>query len=333
MAARKFGVPIDLTKNELQNAAMHNLAAAPGTPTLGQYYYDTVTNKFMLKNNVAFIDMLARANHSGTQLASTISDFDVQVRLSRLDQMAAPTADVALNTRKITGLGDGTLAQDAATYGQLLAVQNGRDFKDSVRAATAAAGTLATSFANASIIDGVTLATGNRILLKDQAAGAENGIYVVQATGAPVRATDADTSAKVTANMTVLVEEGTVNADKQITLTTNNPVTLGTTALVFAVSGTGTTYTSGTGINIVGSVINIDITTVSRKFSSTFGDGTSTTFAVAHGLASLDVQVQVYDISTGATAECDMVRSSATNVNLIFVVAPTASQYRVVVQG
>lgn len=333
MAARKFGVPIDLTKNELQNAAMHNLAAAPGSPALGQYYYDTATNKFMLKNNVAFIDMLARVNHSGTQLAATISDFDAQVRLSRLDQLAAPTADVVLNTRKITGLGDGTLAQDAATYGQLLAVQNGRDFKDSVRAATTAAGTLATSFANTSVIDGVTLVTGNRILLKDQAVGADNGIYVVQAAGAPVRATDADTSAKVTANMSVLVEEGTVNADKQITLTTNNPITLGTTALVFAVTGTGTTYTGGAGISVAGSVISVDTAVVARKFSSTVGDGTSTTLAVAHGLASLDVQVQIYEISTGATVECDVVRSSPTNVNLIFVVAPTASQYRVVVHG
>jgi hypothetical protein len=58
---------------------------------------------------------LARANHTGTQLATTVSDFDTQVRTSRLDQMAAPTASVALNTQKITGLADPTLAQDAAT--------------------------------------------------------------------------------------------------------------------------------------------------------------------------------------------------------------------------
>jgi hypothetical protein len=60
-------------------------------------------------------DPLARANHTGTQLATTVSDFDTQVRTSRLDQMAAPTASVALNTQKITGLADPTLAQDAAT--------------------------------------------------------------------------------------------------------------------------------------------------------------------------------------------------------------------------
>src|SRR5688500_16412125 len=66
--------------------------------------------------------------------------------------------------------------------------------KVEVRAATTANGTLASAFDNGSVIDGVTLATGNRILIKDQTAGAENGIYVVQASGAPVRATDADSA-------------------------------------------------------------------------------------------------------------------------------------------
>jgi hypothetical protein len=61
------------------------------------------------------VDPLARANHTGTQTASTISDFDTQVRTSRLDQMAVPTAAVALNAQKITGLADPTNAQDAVT--------------------------------------------------------------------------------------------------------------------------------------------------------------------------------------------------------------------------
>jgi hypothetical protein len=61
------------------------------------------------------VDPLARANHTGTQTASTISDFDTQVRTSRLDQMAAPTASVALNAQKITGLADPTNAQEAVT--------------------------------------------------------------------------------------------------------------------------------------------------------------------------------------------------------------------------
>jgi hypothetical protein len=62
------------------------------------------------------VDPLARANHTGTQTASTVSDFDTQVRTSRLDQMAAPTAALPLNAQKITGLADpDRLPQDAVT--------------------------------------------------------------------------------------------------------------------------------------------------------------------------------------------------------------------------
>jgi hypothetical protein len=108
------------------------------------------------------------------------------------------------------------------------------DWKDSVRVATTAAGTLATSFENGDIVDGVTLVTGDRILIKDQVAGAENGIYVVNASGAPTRATDADASAEVTGGMTVRVSEGTENRFSEWFLDTFDPIVLGTTALLFS---------------------------------------------------------------------------------------------------
>jgi hypothetical protein len=104
-------------------------------------------------------------------------------------------------------------------------------WKDSVVVATTAAGTLATSFAAGQTVDGVVLVAGWRILLKDQAAGAENGIYVVAASGAPARAADADTGAKLV-SAAVVVQRGTANADKQF-ICTNDAITLGTTAVVF----------------------------------------------------------------------------------------------------
>jgi len=115
------------------------------------------------------------------------------------------------------------------------------NWKANVRAATTVNGTLATAFANSQVIDGVTLATGNRILLKNQTTGAANGIYTVNASGAPTRATDADTSAEVTSGMSTLVQEGTTNGNTQWALSTNNPITLGTTALTF-VTPPGSAY-------------------------------------------------------------------------------------------
>lgn len=107
----------------------------------------------------------------------------------------------------------------------------GLKWKASVKAATTAAGTLATSFEDGDTLDGVTLATGDRILVKDQADGTENGIYIVAASGAPSRATDADSGEELV-NATVVVEQGTTNADKAF-VCTNNAITLGATALVF----------------------------------------------------------------------------------------------------
>ena len=119
------------------------------------------------------------------------------------------------------------------------AAVSGLDWKASVRVATTAAGTLATDFENGDTVDGVVLATGDRILIKNQAAGAENGIYVVAASGAPARATDADASAEVTAGLAVFVAEGTTNADTCWVLTTNDAITLGSTAITFTQFGTG----------------------------------------------------------------------------------------------
>ncbi len=112
-------------------------------------------------------------------------------------------------------------------------------WKTSVRAATTAAGTLASSFEAGDVIDGVTVAAGDRILVKNQAAGTENGIYVVAISGAPTRATDADTAAKIR-QATVYVEEGATLADTQWSCTTNAPITLGSTSLSFTqLSGGG----------------------------------------------------------------------------------------------
>jgi hypothetical protein len=102
------------------------------------------------------------------------------------------------------------------------------------RVATTANGTLATAFANGQTIDGIVLATNDLVLLKNQSAGAENGLYVVQASGAPVRSVDFDEAQEVVGGVTIAVQEGTVNADTKWMLTNDGAIVVGTTALVFA---------------------------------------------------------------------------------------------------
>lgn len=132
------------------------------------------------------------------------------------------------------------------------------NWKESVRVATTTAWTLATSFENGDTVDGVVLATGDRILIKNQVDQTANGIYVVQASGAPVRASDANSNAELL-QATVFVREGTVNGDTQWTMTANS-VTIGSSNITFAqVSWTGT-YTAGTGLQLVGGQFSIDST-------------------------------------------------------------------------
>lgn len=146
---------------------------------------------------------------------------------------------------------------DAASKSYVDTISEGLNPKPSVVAATTAAGTLATDYENGDAIDGVTLATGDRILIKDQATGSENGIYVVAATGAPTRADDM-AAASGAAAAYMWVQEGTDNGDQAFVCTndTGSDV-VGTDALVFQqFSGTGQ-ITAGTGMTKDGNTLNV----------------------------------------------------------------------------
>jgi len=144
-----------------------------------------------------------------------------------------------------------TNGTDATNKNYVDAAIAGLSWKQSVRAATTVAGTLASSFANGQVIDGITLVTGDRILIKNQATQTENGIYIVAASGAPARSADADTGTELV-GASVYVDQGTVNADTGWTQTTNAPITIGSTNIVWAqFSGSGT-YSAGTGLSLTG---------------------------------------------------------------------------------
>jgi hypothetical protein len=181
-----------------------------------------------------------------------LSDFDTGVQQNRLDQMAAPTSAVSMNSQKLTNVATPTDANDAANKAYVDAARSGLDVKASVRAATTANITLS----GEQTIDGVSVAAGDRVLVKNQSTGSENGIYVCAA-GAWARATDADVDAEVTPGLFTFVEEGTVAADSGWVLTTNGAITVGTTSLAFAqFSGTGQ-VTAGDGLTKSGSTLNV----------------------------------------------------------------------------
>ena len=143
---------------------------------------------------------------------------------------------------------------------------------------------------------------------------------------------------------------GTYTASNGVTLTgsnfTFNPLTngglqtaSGGASILLAATNPGLSTTSGlavgagTGITVSGSTVAVDTTVVARKYATNVGDGTSTTIMVTHSLGTRDVHVTVYDASSYAVVNCDIVNSGTSSLNLSFSTAPTTNQYRVVVVG
>lgn len=167
----------------------------------------------------------------------------------------------------ITISGTPTNATDAATKGYVDGVAQGAKVKPNIKAATTVAGTLASSFENGDTVDGYTLQTGDRILIKDQASPSENGIYVVAASGAPTRATDSDTWDELVAAY-AFIENGTVNQYSGWRSTTAAGGTLGVNDIPFALFSQVGTYTAdGNGLELSGSQFELELdgTTLSKS--------------------------------------------------------------------
>lgn len=237
---------------------------------------------------------LLTASDVPTLTSEKITDFDTQVRSSRLDQMAAPTAAVGFNNKKAAGLADPTAPQDAATKNYVdLAVQ-GLDPKASVKAATTAN---IASLSGTMTIDGIVLAVGDRVLVKDQTAAAQNGIYVVAAT-AWSRSDDMSLWAEVP-NAYVFVEQGITNADNGFLCTSDQGGTLGSTAVTWVqFSGAGQ-IVPGAGLTKAGNQIDIGTASSARIVVNTDNIDLATTGVAASTYKS--VTVDAYGRVTGGT--------------------------------
>jgi hypothetical protein len=314
----KFVTNLNLNQNELQNGKFQVVASDPSTGNFeGRLIYNSTEKTIKYYDGTAWKKAIVSVAAGGSASAAlTINESNGSITItpnlatssnagvmstsdkSKLDDATADATPSKLVIRDASGNFKAATPTDSAhvaTKGYVDSARSGLDVKQSVRAATTAPVLLASGLENGDTVDGVVLATGDRVLVKDQSSGSENGIYVVQASGAAVRAEDFDSSAEVTAGAFTFVEEGTTNGDTGFVLTTNDTITLGTTALTFTqFSGTGQ-ITAGDGLSKDGATLNVNVDNLSIEISSD-------ALRIASGAAGngLSASVGVLSVNTAA---------------------------------
>jgi hypothetical protein len=313
--ARKFLTSLDLSKNELQNAAVQNLPSAPASPVKGQLYYNTTAGDDTLYwfNGTAWVPAkdsgqppfgsvvpetsfggsasdgvattAARADH---RHANPLHDAAAHASIP-INAMGIATAPINMGGNKIVNVGDPTAPTDAANKQYVDNSIAGLSWKDSVRVGS----TAQVALTGLTAIDGVTPIAGDRILLKNQTAPAENGIWVAAA-AAWTRSTDADLATEIL-GAAVYVEEGTTQGDTAWVMTANAPITIGTTPLPWSQFAGGGSVTAGAGMTQAGNVLNV------------IGDASITVTADMISRAALTGDVTVAAGANAATIAVDAV--------------------------
>jgi hypothetical protein len=221
---------------------------------------------------------------SATNLTGTLQTA-AQTNITSLGTLTgltfASSSTVSLNSNRITNVSDPSGAQDAATKSYVDAVINGLDVKDAVLVATTAnlaatySSNVLTSSANAAlVVDGVTMAVDDRVLVKDQSTNTHNGIYDVTTIGSGsavfvlTRSSDANTSTNISGGSFVFVESGSTNADNGFVATHNGSPTLGSDAITFTQFSEAGAISAGNALTKTGNTLDVTVDDSSIEVSS-----------------------------------------------------------------
>jgi hypothetical protein len=244
------------------NVTITNGDGVAGNPTIDLAALGTPVTASMVKVTTdAYGRVTATTPVTQSDISSSLGFTPVNIAG---DTMTGP---LVLSADAVSGLQAATLQQVQSLVSSAV---NNRDDKQSVRVASS---TNITLTAPGATIDGITMATGERFLALGQTNGAQNGIYVYNgALTAATRASDADTSAEVTAGLTTFVSEGT-SAGSSYSIIGTDPIVLDTTSLTFAQTGSSTPYTGANGVSVSGTVIETEASSSLRSLHTLATNG------------------------------------------------------------
>jgi hypothetical protein len=353
------GIDVAVTDNTITISAEDATSSNKGIASFDSTDF-TVTSGSVTLNEDRIEDIVSDLVVDGTGLNKSYDDSSATLTLSiddtvvtRDDQQTLTNktlgtnidlgADLDAQNYKIVNVGTPTASTDAANKAYVDAVAEGLHVHEAAKVYVAANIDIAADLQAGDLVDGVTLSAGMRILVNGQTNKSQNGIYVVEATGAPTRALDFDSPQEVKSGDFIFVSSGD-NYGNTGWVQTNATVTIGTSEISFTqFSGAGT-YLAGEGLVITGTefkvgqgtgiVVNandvaIDTTSVARKHTALIGNGVATSYTVSHNLQNQWATVQVFE---GVNlVEADVALTNSNSVTIGFAKAPTQDQYRVVI--
>lgn len=255
----------DAVGGMVANSANVSLTYVDGTPSLTADLIDTSVSAGSYGSSSQVGSFTVDAKGRLTAASNTSIDHGSISGLGDDDHtqyiLAAGTrafsGNQSMGGNKLTSVGAPTTSTDAATKGYVDSVAEGLKPKTAARVATTADIAIATALNSGDSIDGVTLADGDRVLVKDQIAAEENGIYIVGAS--PARSTDFDSLSPIDEinGALVAVQEGSTHAGK-VFVQSGTVAVLDTDPISFVFFNSAATLVGGDGITVSGSNVSVD---------------------------------------------------------------------------